>query len=143
LARLSVSPLDAEITVTSIDEKIEKHLDRVLKELERESTREVTVTEDGSTKRLELRSVGWTRWIAAGPFLLVALWVLAAAALSLFQNDDAARHAVSPVLVSVSFTVIALVFVSVRESVVITHHDLMDSARPRCERCNCSMETRQ
>jgi hypothetical protein len=114
--------------VTSIDEKVQAHLDRVLKGLERESTREVIVTEDGSTKRLELRSVRWTRWVAAGPFLLVALWILAGAVLSLFQNHEAARQAVSPVLVSVSLAFISLVIVSVRESILISSHELVLSS---------------
>lgn len=114
--------------MTTSDEKVEKRLEKVLKELERESNRDVIETDDGSTTRLELRSTGWAYWIVAGPVLLFALWILAASVLSLFQNDNGARPAVASVVVSTAFALIALVFASVRETVAITPYDLVLSS---------------
>ena len=114
--------------MTSSDEKIEKHVDKVLNDLEGEASREVLVTEVGSTQRFEFRTLRWRRCIAASPFLLTALWILTASVLSLFQKHEAGQNEVSPVVIGVSIAVIALVFVSVPESVVVARPDLVLSS---------------
>lgn len=72
--------------------------------------------------------MGWTRWVVAGPFLFVAVWILATTALSLFENPDAVRNAASLGFVSATFALIGLLFLAVRESVLITRDELVLSS---------------
>lgn len=110
------------------EEKIEKHLDEVMQELERESTREMTVTRHGATLRFDLRSVGWSRWSAAGPFAFLALWILGTVVWSALASDGPSRHTLPAVLASAAVAFIALLVICVRESVLINQRELVFSS---------------
>lgn len=139
---MSVRPFASEAILTPREQKLAEHLDNVLRALERESLREVAVKEDATATWIESRSVGWFRWIVAGPFLLLAFWMTLAAAISLFEHGNGVlldwRAAIPTILIAASVAVAGLIIVSVRERIVISQSDLCiwtEFARVRVKRC--------
>jgi hypothetical protein len=114
--------------MTTREEKMMEGYERVSKELGRESTRDVFVTEDGSTTRIELRPVSWMRWLIAGFFLFFACMCFVGAVQIIVETDGAVLQAIWPLLGAAAFTLLSVFAVFSRESIVISSRALSVSS---------------